>query len=424
VRHSLFVLGGLMKVLVILSIFLSTVHAFAAIKLRPHLDLETTTAEYMKFMQSHRQLLSSNEPLAPILAMGPRNMQWLQYMNQFRDEANKIRFTKPGDLGGIPIDKPKLYSDVTSLNDYQTLLGEMPEAMKKILIDGEEFTQNPPIAIEDYIKLGKKADKIYQTAVRWKMMQQWLPFLEANRADDVRGYYFFGKMADVKGELESWSTLSDEKKAQYRDWLGQMCMNEKGIHGNCQRRVQQAEEKSALYPFYQAALPAAKNKWDEYFDIPKKAARKDIEWTAKNPGLASLSFKNPKNDRIMDFLRINIEDEFKTAIWNLKLNFVETNEDIPRLVFQAGVTPHVNELGGNIITMDANSSIEEWDVQWTIRHEFGHVLAFPDCYTEFYDPDRKLMVNYQLDITNLMCSRAGRLQDLHYNELKKVYFRE
>jgi hypothetical protein len=391
---------------------------------RPHLDLQTSTAEYMKYMASHKKIFSDNDPLAPILVMGPRNMQWLQYMNQFRDAANKIRFTKPGDLGGIPIDKAKKYSGQTTLAAYQTLINDMPAEMKKVLIDGEEFTQNPPCSMDDYVKFGKKADTIYQTAVRWKLMLPWLDELTAGKADDIRGYYFFGQMADVKGELENWEKLTDEKKTQYREWLEQLCMNEFGIDGDCAARVQLAEWMNELYTFYQARLPAAKAKWNEYFDIPQKYARGDIAWTGKNSSLASLNFQNPKNERIMDFLRVNIEDEWKTAIWNFRLNFVETNEDIPRVVFQPGVTPNVNELGGNIITMDANSSIDEWDVQWTIRHEFGHVLGFPDCYLEFYNPDEKLIVSYQIDITNLMCSRAGRLKDLHYNEMKRVYYRE
>jgi hypothetical protein len=75
------------------------------------------------------------------------------------------------------------------------------------------------------------------------------------------------------------------------------------------------------------------------------------------------------------------------------------------------------------ITMDSTSSMDEWDVQWTIRHEFGHSLGLPDCYVEFYDDNEQAMVNYQLDTTNLMCSRRGELQQIHVDELKKAYYR-
>ena len=73
--------------------------------------------------------------------------------------------------------------------------------------------------------------------------------------------------------------------------------------------------------------------------------------------------------------------------------------------------------------MDANSPLSEYNVQWTIRHEFGHVIGFPDCYHEFYDATESTMISYQIDITNLMCSRRGHLQQAHVDELRRVYYR-
>jgi hypothetical protein len=93
------------------------------------------------------------------------------------------------------------------------------------------------------------------------------------------------------------------------------------------------------------------------------------------------------------------------------------------IVFKEGATPHVNELAGSEITMDGNRNIDEYSSRWTIRHEYGHVLGLPDCYIEFYDESEGVMISYQLDITNLMCSRRGRLQEKHFDELKRVYLK-
>lgn len=73
--------------------------------------------------------------------------------------------------------------------------------------------------------------------------------------------------------------------------------------------------------------------------------------------------------------------------------------------------------------MDADQPLTEYDAQWTIRHEFGHVLGLPDCYLEYYDPDKEVIVSYQIDIDDLMCSRHGHIQGHHLDELKRVYFR-
>ena len=91
------------------------------------------------------------------------------------------------------------------------------------------------------------------------------------------------------------------------------------------------------------------------------------------------------------------------------------------LVFEDGAVPHVNQVGGNTITLDANTPTDEYSVQWTLRHEFGHLLGFKDCYLEFYDHVEKQFVNYQLDLTDIMCSEAGNFTAHHSSELRRVY---
>ena len=73
--------------------------------------------------------------------------------------------------------------------------------------------------------------------------------------------------------------------------------------------------------------------------------------------------------------------------------------------------------------MDANAPLTEYDVKWTIRHEYGHVLGFPDCYLEFWDKELKAIVSYQLDTSDLMCSRRGHLKQRHFDALRDAYFR-
>jgi hypothetical protein len=76
---------------------------------------------------------------------------------------------------------------------------------------------------------------------------------------------------------------------------------------------------------------------------------------------------------------------------------------------------------GNTIVIDRNTDIDEYEVRWTIRHEFDHVLRLPDCYIEFYDQELGAAVNYQIDTSDLMCSRAGNINQRIVDELKRVY---
>lgn len=84
-------------------------------------------------------------------------------------------------------------------------------------------------------------------------------------------------------------------------------------------------------------------------------------------------------------------------------------------------TPHVKGLGSNHIVMNSNSSLDDWDTQWTIRHEFGHVLGLPDCYVEFYEEEKNLITNYQIDVEDLMCSRRGVMNQRIVDELRSNY---
>lgn len=137
----------------------------------------------------------------------------------------------------------------------------------------------------------------------------------------------------------------------------------------------------------------------------------------------TIPFRDPQAPAVSAWLRDNIQDEFKWSGWTMKLDFHPDGDDsMTHIVFKDGATPHVNALAGSEITMDGNRNIDEYSSRWTIRHEYGHVLGLPDCYIEFYDQDAGVMINYQLDITNLMCSRRGKLQQKHFDELKRVYF--
>jgi len=385
-------------------------------------DPEASGREYLVYFESQRMSLLSSDPLSRILDLGKRNLQWLDHMNSLRPESDKIRFTKPGQLTGIPMDKPSVYGEKIILADFAKYQQELPESMRKVLLEGAAMTDQPPLEMDEYIKWGKKTDRLYQITARWIGMRPWLGVLEQRRTKDVRGFYFLGQVQNLKEILPTFSTLPEATKSQYREWLEMMCVNNFGVQSGCRDKVARAEKSNQLLQFYNSLLSASSSLWNSFFRIDQP--RDDINWSSQNSALATLHFQDPRNERVLNFLRVNIEDEWKTSVWNLKLDFRSTNSDIPRVVFKPGVTPNVNGLGGNIITMDANTPIDEWDVQWTIRHEFGHVISFPDCYVEFYIPEQEAIVNYQLDVANLMCSRAGKLQDQHYQEMKRVYFRK
>lgn len=391
-----------------------------------HLDFEASSREYERAAQAQArsvrwdqvQKTSEDTEVENIIAIGKRNLDWLKHINEHRDKP--LSFTVPGSLGGIPITAPKKYSGALTIESFQKLSLTLLPEMKDVLIDGKSFTDAAPEPVDQYLKLGNQIDKIYQTAIRWQMMQPWLSWYTRNRQNDIRGYYFLKDITDLQAQLAAWSTLPADKKASYKEWLVSECFNTTANENTCQRDFSRAETKNDLWAFHQSYVAKAKSTFEELYDLQN--ARRDVSWDTKT-NTARIAIQPQASPELTDFLTLNLQDEWKwvQAGWHLLVDFSASAR--VQVLWQPGVTPHVNGLGGDLVYMDSNAPLTEWDVQWTIRHEFGHVLGFPDCYVEFYDPTDKAMVTYQIDITDLMCSRAGKLQERHFVDMKKNYAR-
>ncbi len=358
-------------------------------------------------------------PIQDAIDLGIRNLNWLRYINDRRADDNKVSLTSKATTGGIPIEKPSEYSPAIVQTKLDKLKTDLPQEIKEILFDNNKaFTPDVPIAQDKFIEWGRKVDGLYQTALRWQGMQRWLPYLEMARSEDIHGIYFFNKMdpAAVQAKLRDPSLWTTQEKTDLSDWLVSMCLNNNIDLAICRQQVTAAAAgPNSVYPLYQGWRVAAQRTWDGFFTI--QGARSDIHIT--DPNRLDMPFRDPADPTVLAFLRDNIEDEWHFGTWFLKMAFNGTAS--AHVIFKSGVTPHVNGLGGDEITMNSDQPLTEYDAQWTIRHEFGHVLGLPDCYVEYYDSEKGSIVNYQLDIDNLMCSRHGHIQQKHVDELLRAY---
>jgi hypothetical protein len=394
----------------------------------PHMDLEMTSEEYRVYLKSVEKKHSQNKfnstvaiddpEIIKAMTIGNRLSKWIAKINEGRTPTTAVRLTSALTRKGNPIDKPSIYN--TSIIGAETtkILSELPAEMRDVLLASTELPGTVALDDATFIKHARLVDKNYQNAARYKSLNPYRDGYAQLASSDVRGYWYLTTNKIGEAELADVNTLPADKKSSIRDALIKICKNA-GIGGlfGCEKKVDSAFAKNTLAEIYKKSMPSAKKTWDDFFMIPEEGVRSDVSWSGNQ---LTVPFNTPTIEKFIPYLRDNIQDEYRFKEWALKLNF-GTFSNGPKLIFENGVVPHVNALGGNEITMDSNQPIEEYESQWTIRHEFGHVLGLPDCYHEFYDVDLKAFVNYQLDITDLMCSRAGNMKERIYLELERVY---
>ena len=393
----------------------------------PHIPLDLSSHEYQKLLDHYKNkpgvlifdTLQSETQKA--IEGGEKLSQWLKLMNRQRSAEDQIRLTSKETRKGVPIDSPNKYNERTIKEKYDTYTQEIPSEIIDVVYGQKQISAELPLEKETFIEHARKIDRLYQSAVRWTtIMLPWKTWYIENKKRDVRGYYYLNQESNLDEKLHDFQNLDLKTQDSFKEYLIGLCENEIWTtHDECVETLTTHISKNALVEYKNKYWRNSQSTWRAYFEI--RDPRRDITWTTQNPQKAMIPFINPKNKKILDFLKFNIEDEFKNNQWQLSMKFVNSGLDTAEVQFRPGVTPHVSS--GNIIVMDANTPLEEYEVKWTIRHEFGHILRLPDCYVEFYDTNEDIAINYQLDTTDLMCSRAGDFNERIYTELKRVYFR-
>lgn len=358
--------------------------------------------------------------LSTILKIGKRAIAWFEYINSFRSPENKLDLTVKGSSKGMPLDAP-MKTNTTILTDrYNKIIKEASPLLLTILInENEVFPTNVPVSDEEFVKTIRLFDVVYQHTIRWSNAKDYLSWYINRSLWDIRGFVFLGATADLQNKLTNWSHLTDAEKTNFQTWLFSLCHNGDFEDSDCKSELGNAINKGRAFSFYQRFNKYGDEMYKSFFKL--QAIRPEVYWNSDKTILYS-PFLAPERLDVKNWLSENIQEEWKNTGFNLVLEFKETSIDkIPHIEFKSGVTAHVNEIAGDTITMDGDYSISSYAQKWTIRHEYGHILGFVDCYLEFYDVNEKAMIYYEVDTDNLMCSRHGKLSDQHVTQLRNAY---
>jgi hypothetical protein len=364
--------------------------------------------------------LTDERKIEVLTRVGKRNLDWLKIVNAANPLNPPIMVSDPKIRNAYPIEAPKTYSPTITWNTFQALLPTL-STTTRLVLSGEldPSAAALDVGFDAYTVALRAVEKLRQDAQRWSALVPFIGEYIDNQTQDIRGYWFFTKHTDYATVLPAYPVLSAELQAEYKKALLGICLNLEAATSLCQAQFDYYVARNELAKMAAVYLPKATRVFASYYRIENP--RPEAYWDpAKN--VLEVPVRMPvgaEHAVVRDFLVQNIEDEFRYGDWKLKL--VDDPSSAIVFEFKPGEIPHVNALGGSFLTMDALIDLTEYSAQWTIRHEFGHVLGFPDCYIEFFDEEAKAFVNYQIDTTDLMCSRAGNLLPKHHDELERVY---
>ncbi len=381
-----------------------------------HEPLELSHHQYQQKLEKYRKhnfKVSFSKEVEQAISGGEKLYQWLALINLNWTEADKIYLTSEKTRHGIPMSSPNIYGPKQITTDLQQLQQTLPLEIKGVVYGNASISDSVPVKQELFINFGRKVDRLYQTAVRWQtIIEPEKSWYKQQKQKDVRGYYHLLHTLSLDKKLGNYSKLNQKSRKQLKIDLLMLCQNNSLSQASCNKKLIKAISYKHLIEYKNLYWPMAEKNYQSFFEIDEP--RKDIKSTTSN---MVIPFKVPESNRLQNWLQTNVENEFKFNGWQLKIDFI-TNA-LSHLEFESNTTPHVND--GNTIVMDKNTDIDEYEVKWVIRHEFGHVLRLPDCYIEFYDEALDAAVNYQIDTNDLMCSRAGNMNKRIYKKLLKSY---
>ncbi len=355
------------------------------------------------------------DPLERAVTLGARSSAWIDTLNKTRPKDKQLLTSTASEKGGVPPEAPVKYSPKIIAADLAKWEADAPAEIKQVLVTQEngyetEFTMPE----SDFLKINRGIQRLYSIAIRWKSMQDYLPWLTQNKRNDLRGYYFLSREENLQRDLENFNQLEPLKQETWRGYMIQICVNNLNSLSDCKAQVATAVAGGGLWNEYSRWSVKSKAIFERMFTVTRRGT--DIHWND-----AGKTILNSGVRRTGDMTLETYFHEILARVWNvggamLSANFLP-NATL-RIRFETGALAHY-ETGA--IVMDERSDMQDPENQIMLAHEYGHALGFPDCYIEFYDEDEEAIINYQLDVENIMCSLNGAVNTRHFEELRKAY---
>ncbi len=253
---------------------------------------------------------------------------------------------------------------------------------------------------------------LHQNAMRFEGSKCSFSSLIQKKNNDIRPYLKLNDFCREKSGSESCSAdifkrITSSDALFVEESTISMCRSFDPSNVNCQAQytVQKRDRTKlhSLVSYYQKRFE--KERFSSLFKLRnahlKFACQKSEGSTVMTLKVSSINHDMMALQELVDY----VETTWGRPDFRLKIELVETKgSDVIEIIPSATMISYVPDSNNRQIylsmMLDLNTRKK------VLAHEFGHVLGFPDCYTEFFDNQKKDLIYYEMgsENTNIMCS--------------------
>lgn len=253
---------------------------------------------------------------------------------------------------------------------------------------------------------------LYQNSMRFEGEKCSIPQLITQQQKDLRPYLEMRDFCLEKEHSEMCSNLgleflTDSEAKFVEDKTVKLCKSFDNNGQNCEVQFSINKDNRTignLVSYYQNKFQ--KERYNKLFllrDSHLKFQCQQMDYDSVEMNLKVYSKSIPEDQLIQ--LKEFVELSWSRNNFLLKIEIVDApGTDVIEIFSTVSGTSYVPDQNNRQVYLSQDLDI--FSKKSVLAHEFGHVLGFPDCYTEFFDNQNKDLIYYEIDKnnTNIMCS--------------------
>lgn len=361
--------------------------------------------------------------IAEIIRITSKAVLWADQLQANVPEAERHQVWRRIDRLGheaTPTNPMKYNAHIIN-TQYEEAMSATPQAMRDIFISNDPLPPALPegITMADAIIPIRQLNNVYSRASRWINLSPLRFAYNKDRKDYRPFIQLHTQIREIESLLSSWETTDATTKTRLVESVANACP----IIGKSKRSCASSGRRflngssAAVTAWFHGIYDEGLQKYNKQFTVQIPHPGVDVTHNGEETKVTFHMLNIP--DTIFEWIK-----EHVYAAWNfpgavvLDLQNVTTSRHgVVMVDWQPGALPHVNGIGGDTITMDTNTALWLEQTQIVMAHEFGHVIGYSDCYSEFWDSDEESFVYYVIDETNRMCALSGETLPLHRDTL-------